>query len=144
MEHSTPMYYCHATAMGNLDSIIKNGIKANEFGEIFLYEDKAIVLPAMLAWKNIKPLKRDGDKAVFYVGDSIARNQIFIPGEQYVNFLIPAEEITAELERDNVGEFTARQQWIARQSVINPMAYEIRTMGKAKAKTIWLKRNKNK
>lgn len=123
-------YYCHATAIENLDSIIKNGIKANELGEIFLYEDREVGGPAILAavWQ-IPYVRRDGDNMIFYVGDSIARNQIFIPGEEYVNFFIPAEAINGELEHDNVAELTARYQWIARQSVIYPSAYEIRTVG---------------
>jgi hypothetical protein len=133
-------YYCHATAIENLDSIIKNGIKANELGEIFLYEDKAIVLPEMLAWKTFPPLKRDGDNMIIYVGDAIVKNQIFIPGWEYVNFYIPAKAISGELERDNVAEFTARHQWIAHQSVIYPVAYEIRTIGKPESKPIFINR----
>ena len=123
------MYYCHATAMENLDSIIKNGIKANELGEIYLYEDREILLPEIIAWRTIPPTRREGELVGFYIGDAIIKNQIFMPGEKYVNFFIPAEAIACELERDNVGEFTAPWQHIARQSVIYPSAYEIRTIG---------------
>lgn len=132
-------YYCHATALENLDSIIKNGIKANESGEIYLYEDCILI-----DLKRITGSVNDGwlENGVLhrYVGDMIARNQIFIPGEKYVNFYIPAKAISGELERDNVAELTARHQWIAHQSVIYPVAYETRTIGKPESKPIFINR----
>lgn len=123
-------YFCHATALENLDSIIKNGIKANENGEIFLYEDCFFTCPPLYA--NC------------YVGDHIAENQIFIQGEEYVNFIIPSYEITGVLERDNVGEITSRMQWIAKQAVIYPTGYEIRTIGKQRPRVRFTPINKAK
>ena len=94
------MKYYHITAKENLPKILKEGLKANEEGEIFLFENKSIRV----------------NSVVNTVADCIAHNQVFL--EQYVMFEIANEGITSELINDNVGELTSSLQWIAKQPLI--------------------------
>ena len=32
-------YYCHLTSLNNVQSIVNEGIKANKYGDIFVYDD---------------------------------------------------------------------------------------------------------
>ncbi len=81
-------------------SILSNGLKANEDGEIFLFENKSI---SFYGTKN-------------YVADQIAQNQVFL--KKYSMFEIDSEGLNIEVINDNVGEFSSQCQWIARQPVI--------------------------
>ena len=94
------MKYYHITAKKNLSTILKEGLKANEEGEIFLFENKSIV----------------ANSVVNTVADCIAHNQVFL--DEYVMLEIANEGITSELINDNVGEISSSVQWIAKQPLI--------------------------
>jgi hypothetical protein len=81
-------------------SILSNGLKANEDGEIFLFENKSI---SIFGIKN-------------YVADQIAQNQVFL--KKYSMFEIDSEGLNIEAINDNVAEVSSQYQWIARQPVI--------------------------
>jgi hypothetical protein len=99
------MKYYHITRndQQTLQSIRDNGLRANEQGEIFLFENRAFSLNGV----------------VNYVADHIANNQIF--ADEYIMFEVNSKGITT-LEREDIGEFPARLglQWIAKQLVIEP------------------------
>lgn len=94
--------YYHITEIELIDSILKEGLKANEDGEIFLFENKSIRV----------------NNVVNTVADCIAMNQIFL--DEYVMFEIDSKGISLELINDNVGELSHKQQWIAIQPLIEP------------------------
>jgi hypothetical protein len=95
-------------------SILKDGLKANEDGEIFLFENKSIQINGV---KN-------------FISDHIACNQIFV--DEYVMFEIDSEGFNTDLIPDNVAEFAAKWQWILKQHIIEPRFIEI--FGKYKTK----------
>lgn len=111
--------FCHLTRLENIDSIIENGIRANEDGEIFIYEDGFITNQI---WEKPR-----------YIGDLIAINQTFSCDEngRYANFIIDPKDIELEkLENDNVAELSSKLQWILKKPVVYPSFYEIRVVGK--------------
>lgn len=94
----------HITAPKNVHSILRDGLRANKDGEIFLFEDKAI--------------KNKINNTVIFVADHIALNQI--NQRKYAMLLIDCKGIDVELIPDNVGEVTAHLQWIAKQPIVKP------------------------
>lgn len=102
-------YYCHITRKENVESILKNGLRANEDGEIFVYDDVM--------------LQHFGEKEPYYIGDSIAINQLGIYDEKYAVFFIDKKDIKGEVKSDNVAEFTAPWQHIIKQMKIEPFFF---------------------
>lgn len=96
--------YYHITDPKNIDNILWEGLRANEDGEIFLFEDKGIINRLT--------------NQIISVADHIALNQVGL--SEYAMFAVDADGVEGELEPDNVGEASARCQWIARQSIIQP------------------------
>ena len=96
------MKYYHITDKKNLSTILKEGLKANEEGDIFIFENKSIVF----------------NSVVNTVADCIAHNQIFL--DEYVMIEIAFEGITSEVINDNVAELSSALQWIVRQPLIEP------------------------
>ena len=92
--------YYHITNPSNKDSILKDGLKCNEEGEIFLFENKSIKI----------------DNSIHYVSDLIAKNQIFLT--EYAMFEIDLKGIEQPLINDNVAETSSSLQWIAKQPII--------------------------
>ena len=84
--------YYHVTATGNTMPIIMEGLKANEYGEIFLFDNKDIA----------------SDIALLQLGLT-----------EYSLFEVEPDGINCKLEQDLVGEFTSRYQWIAKQELID-------------------------
>jgi hypothetical protein len=97
------MKYYHITKIDLITVILTNGLKANEEGEIFLFENKSLQHPET--------------KVINTIADTIAKNQIFL--EEYAMFEIDAKGINVELINDNVGEISSIFQWIVKQPVIN-------------------------
>ncbi len=97
----TKKYY-HITSIENMESILQNGIKANNEGHIFLFENKSIQLNGVINT----------------IADCIAFNQIFI--DKYAMFEIKPAGLKSGLINDNVGEFSSKQQWILEQNLIEP------------------------
>lgn len=95
------MYY-HITENKpeTIASILKEGLKADTEGCIFLFE-------------NISLIHNDVKNTI---ADLIAENQIFLP--EYVMFEIDPKGITGELLNDNVAEFSSKWQWIVKQPKI--------------------------
>lgn len=93
--------YYHITAIENVESILLFGILANDEGEIFVFENKALKFPS---------------GKVMYVADSIALHQLGL--EKFAMFEILSKGIRKEPVNDNVAELTARFQWIVKQPKI--------------------------
>ena len=84
----------HITDTKNAYSIIHNGLKANEDGDVFLFDNKSI--------------KKILYKDYISIADVIAVEQLFL--EEYVMFEIDVRGL--ELEYDEVGELTTKLQYI--------------------------------
>jgi hypothetical protein len=96
-----PTYY-HLSSPENVASIAKDGLRANQSGEIFLFEGM------VLQTREIEML----------VSDSIAYNQVFL--ETYAVWEIKPEGIHGKIEPDAVGELTAQFQHVLHQARILP------------------------
>lgn len=81
--------YYHVTHINNFTNILDEGLKLNEDGQLFLFD-----------YKTIAP--------------EIAVNQCFLIS--YVLFMIQRID-ESRLKPDNVGELTARCQWIYDQHI---------------------------
>jgi hypothetical protein len=95
--------YYHITEKKNMQSILQNGLIANELNEIFLFENKIL--------ENTKTGITNN------VSDCIAKNQLFL--EEYIMFEIKDKGFEVHLINDDVAELTAPQQWILKQSKID-------------------------
>lgn len=96
------MYY-HITEVKNKKSILKNGLKCNEDEEIYLFENKSI------CWNGV----------VNTIANCIAKNQIFL--DDFIMFEINPIAFETILIPDEVGEFSAKYQWILKQKSIKPI-----------------------
>jgi len=96
--------YYHITDVKNKTSILKNGLRANEEGFIFLFE-------------NVSTINRDTN-IQNTVSDMIAANQLSL--EEYAMFEIDSKGINENLLKDEVAEFSAKNQFIAKQENIAP------------------------
>lgn len=97
----------HISDVDNISSILESGLKLNEDGEIFLFEDV-----------NFLNLWTDFEEGKVYlveqrVANNIALNQIGLAN--YAMFEINVDGLT--LEPDNVAEITARHQYICREAI---------------------------
>lgn len=113
------MKYYHITDRDNLSTILKEGLKANEEGNIFLFENKSIVINSV---ENT-------------VADLIAYNQIFL--EEYVMLEIDLNGITSEIINDNVGELSSSMQWIINQPLVKPEHIKSLGVYKTEFKPFW-------
>lgn len=84
----------HITYSNNAYSIIHNGLKANENGDVFLFDNKSV--------------KKIYFKDYVSVADIIAVEQLFI--DEYV--MLEVDVSGLELLTDDVGELTASLQYI--------------------------------
>lgn len=91
-EEKTTLY--HITKEENLRSILQNGIKANEYNEVFFLDDVDVKHPL--------------HSQSFFVSKFVALNQLGL--NEFVIFEVDVEGL--ELERDNVAEFTSEFQYI--------------------------------
>ena len=99
--------YYHITPIENVFSILQKGLVANTDGDIYLFENKSIKIPT-----------RDNPQGkIFFIADLIAQNQLNL--KRYAMFEIDSKGIEVELIKDDVAEFTASYQWIAKQKRIN-------------------------
>lgn len=107
-------YYYHITDVENIESIMANGLRANEDGDIFLFENKSV------GYHGISYNSR-GKLAIGKVrrtiADNIAINQLGLM-EKYAMFEISSEGISGSLINDNVAEASSKWQWIAHQPTI--------------------------
>lgn len=85
-------YFYHVTSPENLGKILKEGLKANEYGEIFIFDEPNCAV-------------------------AVAVNQLFL--SDYALLKIDSEGIKTELTKDNVAELTAKYQYIIKQPVIS-------------------------
>jgi hypothetical protein len=69
-------YFCHATDVENVQSIIDNGLRANEDGDIFVFE----------------PCRFKMYGEIFFVGDVIADGQLFLR-DKYAIFYIKKKDV---------------------------------------------------
>jgi hypothetical protein len=100
-------YHITSTDKEKTESILKNGLRCNSEGEIFVFENKSIGL------NNITNT----------IADCIANNQIFL--NEYVMFEIDDKGFNAELINDNVGEMSSNQQWFIKQSFVDKKYLQI-------------------
>lgn len=107
--------YYHITAKENLQAIIDSGIRANEDGEIFLFENETIFYTGIA--EDTKGKKVLG-RCKIAIADKIAADQIFL--KEYVMLEIDSKGLNLALVKDEVAEFSAGRQWIARQPIIYP------------------------
>lgn len=113
-------YYYHVTKIDNLQSILNEGLKANEDGEIYLFVNGTIY--------NQYGAIIDKDKKEAKVGvtmqtvaDCICMNQIF-EYDKCVMLKVDSRGIDGELVEDVVAELPSNlhKQWIVKQAVIKP------------------------
>lgn len=98
MEYKGKRLLYHITPKENVDSILKNGLIANEQNDVFLFEDY------LVKWHNGKEV---------YVDELIANNQLGL--KEFALFFINADGL--ELEKDNVAELTAEFQFIHKGNI---------------------------
>ena len=120
-------YYYHVTSKENLESILANGLKANEDGDIFLFiDDTYLNYFGSVVEDNVQKI---GPKYVDVI-DDICFNQVFLYDE-CVKLRINSKGLKGELIEDVIPEIPSRlhKQWIARQDVIEPkwITYELYT-----------------
>ena len=99
------MIYYHVTTHQNAQKILRYGLKSNEFGQIFVFS----------AWQIEN--KNNKDKAL--ICDLLAYNQLQL--EEYAVLKINSKgiESCSIIESDNVGELTAKFQFIINQKRID-------------------------
>lgn len=111
-------YYYHLTSTKNLQSILNEGLRANEDGDIYLFINGTIYNQyGCLIDKDKKEAKIGLTKQT--VADHICMNQIF-KFDKCVMLKIDSRGIDGELVEDVVAEAPSylHKQWIAKQSVI--------------------------
>lgn len=101
-------YFYHVTSKVNLKSILKNGIKPNSNGQIFLFSELEI-------WNRFV--------GKIFVADHIARNQVFL--KEYALIEINPDGIINKVTNDDVAEFTSPVQWVLRQIMILPQYLKV-------------------
>ncbi len=94
--------YYHITRPEHVESILKNGLKSDVQGNIFIFRH------GMTAKNGV----------VNFVDDCIAEEQVFF--DKYARIEIDPAGINVELVRDNVGESSRNFQWIVKQPSIRP------------------------
>ena len=100
MKNKEEKIFWHITEKENLESILKNGIKANEDNEVFLLDDREVIIKC----KCDKP---------FLVSKAIASEQLFL-----TEFVIIAIDVTGlKLYPDDVAELTAPFQYIYKGNI---------------------------
>jgi hypothetical protein len=100
------MRYYHITRVTNVESILKNGLKSNEDGELFIFNY------GVIEFKGVE----------YYADELIADRQLGL--KEFALFEIHPKGITSELINDNVAEITSSLQWIVQQDVIAPKHLE--------------------
>ncbi|MBQ3354287.1 MAG: hypothetical protein IJL04_01025 [Bacteroidales bacterium] len=120
-------FYYHVTPVENIESIKKNGLKANEEGGIYLFSPAFMRIPSpVLKSENSKEFELGW--ALDDTANNIARNQILrvFNGEiyslgEYAIFEINSAGITGELSQDEVAElFHIYQYVVTKQEKIDP------------------------
>ena len=101
------MKYYHITKLDKIQSILKNGLRCNSEGEIFVFENKSIGL----------------NTVTNTIADCIANNQIFL--NEYAMFEVDDKGFNTDLINDNVGEMSSNQQWFIKQSFIDKKHIQI-------------------
>lgn len=107
-------HYYHITTPNKALNILKNGLKCNEEGEIFLFENKTLRVKE----EYRSDYERLGLKTEIVVVEHIARNQVFL--KDIVMLEIDSKGLYGELIQDKVGEATSEFQWIVKQPLIAP------------------------
>ena len=105
--------FYHITPIENIESIKENGLKTNEDGKVFLFKGCDICHPFCR-------IKRDRTFKIenHWVPNDrlIATNQLFL--RKYAVFAVMLDENeTAQLEKDEVAEKTAGDQYIYRNDI---------------------------
>ncbi len=108
-------YYYHITAKENALSILKEGLKANSEGEIFLFDNISVRTITAKFNVNGKPIS---ENTIINVADHIAKSQLFL--KEYVMFEVDSRGFETELIQDVCGEICFMAQWILKQSNIKP------------------------
>lgn len=92
----------HISEVENIDSILENGLRANEDGCVYLFED---------ALFNKFTVDINTMKTQFIptsVADDIAKTQLFL--KKYAKFVVDVDELI--LEADNVAEQCANYHYV--------------------------------
>ena len=113
-------YYYHLTSTKNLQSILNEGLRANEDGDIYLFINGTIYNQyGCIIDKDKKEVKIGLTRQT--VADQICMNQIF-KFDKCVMLKIDSRGIDGELVEDVVAEIPSylHKQWIAKQAVIQP------------------------
>lgn len=101
--------YYHITNIKNEANILKEGLRADSEGQIFLFDKLEI--------------KLHHKKGKIFIADHIALNQVIL--EKYLLIRIDSKGITGNILPDNVSEFTAKHQFILKQDYIKPQYLKI-------------------
>lgn len=109
--------YYHITRLETCDKILIEGLRCDNEGNIFVFENKSVKVNMGLG------------SVVITAADHIALNQVFIEDECAM-LEIDSKGITGELLPDNVAEATAKLQWIIKQKNIEPKYIKVFTIFK--------------
>ena len=101
MQNTSKRLY-HISAPENIPTIMENGLKCDDDGFVYLFENKSIM--------------NNKTGVVNLVSDCIANGQVFL--DEYAMIEVSCNGIHEEIEPDNVGEFSAGCQWRVKQDVI--------------------------
>ena len=112
-------YHITNTDAETIQSILKNGLRCNSEGEIFVFENKSI------GYNNV----------INTVADSIANNQIFL--NEYVMFEVDDKGFNSDLINDNVGEMSSNQQWYIKQPFIDKKHLQVHGVFKTNYKKFY-------
>lgn len=95
----------HITKIDNIDSILTEGLKVNDNGELFLFKQNE--------WKYPSYALAGTPTHWVFLGNLIAMNQLFM--KEYALFEVDVNE--NDLEPDNVAEYTAEDQFIYHKNI---------------------------
>ena len=108
------MKYYHITDVKNFDSILSNGLLANDEGNIYLFENKSIVGYG-IGYDGAGKLGYG--KVQQYISDKIATSQLGLT--EFAMFEI-SDLDCEQLINDDVAESSAACQWILHAQKIEP------------------------
>ena len=101
------MYYYHVTEVENVDSILKNGLKADEEGLIYVYDTYSV----------------DLEGVDIFLSDIITLGQLGY--KKYAVIKVNAEPYRKYAKPDNVGELCASYHRILKVKIIKPEDIEL-------------------
>ena len=123
------LFYYHVTAVENIESIKKNGLKANEEGKIYLFSLYFMRTTPPMLKSEISDEENELWRTLDDTANDMARNQIFgvVNGEtvglgEYAIFEINSKGISGKLDFETVSDVFRDSQYyvVTEQEKIDP------------------------